>query len=444
VESCDKTPTQSLTKKPHPVHVRIQSFQSIKDVDFVVHGFTVITGPTNVGKSAVLRAVTRAILNNPVVGMVRKGSKYCTVEINSDGWGFKWEKGERDINRYVINETVYDKTGQTQLSQIEAMGFGSINVGDDRLSPWTADQYNPIFLLNRPGPQVTGFISEVSHLEVVQNAIVLAARGKRRYQDEAKAKETALAANQTRANKLKPLEILNRVQTELEQQRASIDDYEARIASMSYMLQNIQSLNIIIALFHPMRSIRIPDFEIVNQNLTKMREMRARQDVLQSAAEQVLPLRKVKDVIVIEPPEAEYQNLKRLQGFAKVKKSQKTVDVLSQIENMNELLLPECNLQDLRKMQAIQDSLAAATKLCTLFAHIHEIAVPKMGSLPLAEIQAHITTIGTIRNEEAAVKKELDQAANELETVERELAAIPICPFCKRPIAQVDDSSCCD
>ena len=84
-----------------PVQIRIRDFQSIDSIDLEVSGFTCVTGPTNIGKSAIVRAVSSAILNKSVVGSVRKGKKFCTVEVD----GLKWEKGERVGRYWVPGET---------------------------------------------------------------------------------------------------------------------------------------------------------------------------------------------------------------------------------------------------------------------------------------------------------------------------------------------------
>ena len=122
-----------------PVKVGIKCFQSIDVLDFEVFGFTAITGRSNIGKSAIMRAISRSIMNDPVINMVRRGEKFVTVELNSDKWGYKWEKGDGNgINRYTIGDRILDKTGQNQLLEIKEMGFGSIRIGDDDIHPWWA------------------------------------------------------------------------------------------------------------------------------------------------------------------------------------------------------------------------------------------------------------------------------------------------------------------
>ena len=124
--------------KLKPVNVVINNFQSIDHLDMEICGFTAISGSTNAGKSAIVRAISSAILNNPVGGMVRKGASFCSVELSSEDWGFKWEKNDKGVNRAWIRgkDTPLDKLGQIQVPEITQMGFSSIEVGDDEIQPW--------------------------------------------------------------------------------------------------------------------------------------------------------------------------------------------------------------------------------------------------------------------------------------------------------------------
>jgi len=48
----------------YPVKIRIKNFQSIEDLEIEVRGFTAITGKTNIGKSAIMRAISSAMLGD--------------------------------------------------------------------------------------------------------------------------------------------------------------------------------------------------------------------------------------------------------------------------------------------------------------------------------------------------------------------------------------------
>lgn len=241
----------------NPIRIRIKSFQSIDDLEFEVRGFTALTGRSNIGKSSIMRALSRALLNSPVTGMVRKGSKYVVVEMDGGDWSFKWEKGEREVNRYTINGKVYDKTGQNQLPEIERMGFSSIRVGDEWMQPWWAAQTEPMFLLNKSGPQVTNFISEVSRLKVYQDALVLAARGKRKATDDAKEKCEEVQRIDDKLARTAQADDLERVGEEMEAQLESIRECEAHILALEGLQRKTRSADAAVRAINPAVSLPI-------------------------------------------------------------------------------------------------------------------------------------------------------------------------------------------
>jgi len=68
--------------------VRIQNFQSIKDIEFYYKGFVVISGPNNCGKSASLRAIKALLFNDFKERFLRLGAKVSKIEFykeNEDG-----------------------------------------------------------------------------------------------------------------------------------------------------------------------------------------------------------------------------------------------------------------------------------------------------------------------------------------------------------------------
>lgn len=95
--------------------VEIRNFQSIEHVHVVIDGFTTLVGRSNLGKSAIVRAIKAALTGAPEETSVRHGPKcerevkgtksckcYCSVHIKTEGFDLLWEKGG-DKNEYVFN-----------------------------------------------------------------------------------------------------------------------------------------------------------------------------------------------------------------------------------------------------------------------------------------------------------------------------------------------------
>jgi len=392
--------------KLHPVRIRITNFQSIDDLEIEVHGFTCITGPSNIGKSAIIRATSSAILNNPVVGMVRKGESFCTVTITSEGWGFRWEKNDKGVNRVFIppnKQTPLDKIGQVQVPDIAKMGFSSIEVGDDEIQPWLAPQFQakgcgPLFLLDQSGPRVTDFLSEVSRLTVLQDAIVAAARGKRSATDQAKIKNEEAAALKTKLARIGTLDSLEKLGKELAEQNASIDEYEHKIQIGEALVLRREEAERVIGTLEKIDGLRIPR-DHCGELVQKVRDLYTFCYQLEACATRI---REIRDVGKVKVPDskalkADVERVQSLAGFGvKISSLQASVNLLDQ-----------------------------PIKVPSLIKEVKE----------LTQLNALNQTSQTLYGEITDLEAQLAKINKELATVDDEISAIPTCPTCSRPMS---------
>jgi hypothetical protein len=427
--------------KLHPVKIHIQNFQSIDDLEIEVHGFTCITGPSNIGKSAIVRATSSAILNNPVVGMVRKGAQFCTVEISSEGWGFKWEKNDKGVNRVWLpgKDKPLDKLGQVQVKEISQMGFGSIEVGDDEIQPWFAPQFQakgcgPLFLLDQSGPRVTDFLSEVSRLTILQDAIVLAARGKRAATDQAKNKHEEAVNLKTMLARVGALDTLEKLGRDLEEQASSIEQYEERIALGEALLAKRVEAERVIQLLEKVEDLKIPK-DVVAEPIQKFRDVyRFCSQLEQSAAK----VRDVRDVIKVKVPDLldeEIGQLRTLQRFAQIEPLRQSVKLLED--------LPKVKIPDPKKLRAEVEKLSEMTEFATRIEAARASVALLDQDVPTPADIEEIKRLRQLldfdqRLQEAAAdvmaaEAQVKQNDADLEKIEKDIAAIPACPTCHRP-----------
>ena len=391
--------------KLHPVRIKITNFQSIDELEIDVHGFTCITGPSNIGKSAVIRATSSAILNNPVVGMVRKGAPFCTVEASSEGWAFKWEKNDKGVNRVFIppsNPKPLDKLGQTQVAAITEMGFNSIEVGDDQIQPWFAPQFQskgcgPLFLLDQSGPRVTDFLSEVSRLTVLQDAVVLAARGKRAATDQAKAKVEEAAQVKTKLAKIGAIDSLEKLGVDLEEQAASIEEYERKIVFVEGLIAGRQEAERIIGTLEKIDDLRIPKDQC-SELVRKVQGAYSFCFQLESAATRI---RELRDIAKVKVPDT--------------KKLRNEVDKVNAVAKLAV------------QIQTLQASVALLNK---------KVPIPDEldGVAELQQLSALAKQTKTISDEIASLETESREIERNLVEVNNAIAAIPVCPTCERPV----------
>jgi hypothetical protein len=171
-----------------PITVRVQHFQSIEDATVVIDGFTVVTGPNNSGKTALMRAVRGVFLNSPAGPLVRRGSAHLTVTITyDDGTIVVWEKGwekpaqkGKTINRYTIDGRELADVGRGCPPEVLALGINPIKAGTSDVWPQIADQFTGVlFLVGSPGSATAEAIANVDRVGKLSAALRLSEKERR-------------------------------------------------------------------------------------------------------------------------------------------------------------------------------------------------------------------------------------------------------------------------
>jgi len=196
MSASERTPTRWLSAKiPDGVplvmiEVEVRNFQSIERVALKVEGFTALVGRSNIGKSALVRAVKAALTGAPVSSFVRHGkaclrrtkkAKTCKcfsmVHLKAEGFDLLWEKGDA-INRYTFNGAVYDKA-EKGTPDFLSPAFLPVKIGDRQELLQVADQFSAIFLLDQTGGVVADVLSDVARLDRINVAMRMAERDRK-------------------------------------------------------------------------------------------------------------------------------------------------------------------------------------------------------------------------------------------------------------------------
>lgn len=387
-------------KETSPIRVHISSFQSIEDLEFEISGFTCVTGPTNIGKSAIVRSIFGALTNAPATKTVRKGESYCSVELQSRDWALKWEKGD-GVSKYWLNgsDKPLANVGAGQIDQVAALGFQSIKIGrDDKTYPWAAQsQYDSVFLMNESGPSVTDFLSEVANLKLLQDAIIVNVKQRRNDLDEAKTREKDVARLITEETRFDGLDNVLGLRKDLEAQAESIEEYWNKTVALDRVASGIERAKKAVGILTPVagyRKPRAPKPDVI-QKLVDLRKMNAR---MVAAAKSIQSLRPAKDY---KPP------------------------TLSECPEV--LILP--------KARTLKKKIDAAS---SLVAKLKKVDVPKPPEMP-KELPNARRLLGLLAKEQKEIERLegiLGTTRKKLKSVTDELSSIPTCPTCKRPAVQ--------
>ena len=162
--------------------VTIKGFQSIEEVSFSIDGFTALVGRSNIGKSAVVRAVHAALTNALGTDFVRhgemcsrriRGTKKCrcqaSVHLLQEGLDLLWEKGD-EVNQYIYNGQVFTRVDRGTPDFL-IKDFSLTKVGDRKQLIQVAEQFDPIFLLSQSGTVVADVLSDVAKLDDINLAM---------------------------------------------------------------------------------------------------------------------------------------------------------------------------------------------------------------------------------------------------------------------------------
>lgn len=152
--------------------IRIKNFQSIEDCSFEIpeKSFTCIVGPSNIGKSAIRRALECALYNKSESSYIRKGSDECSVEITfEDKSVVKWFR-DKKTSYYEINGEKYSKLARGVPDPILDKGFKELAINKDKFSVQVAHQFKNIFLLDQTGSKVTEVLSNLGNLNKIISA----------------------------------------------------------------------------------------------------------------------------------------------------------------------------------------------------------------------------------------------------------------------------------
>jgi len=153
--------------------LRLQNFQTHEDLKLVLdERVTTIVGPSDVGKSSVLRALRWAMENKPSgAAFVRNGQKECRVSLWLDGKRIVRVKG-KGVNEIFIGREKLKAFG-TDLPEpiVKLCNVDGVNFGQQHDSP---------FWFSLTAGQVSKELNSVVNLDVIDRTLANVAKALRR------------------------------------------------------------------------------------------------------------------------------------------------------------------------------------------------------------------------------------------------------------------------
>lgn len=182
--------------------VTIENFQSHVRTELELSpAVTVLTGESDVGKSAAIRALRWLFYNEPRgANFVRRGASTCRVAVEyEDGTTLARERSAA-ANRYIVrrpggSEEIYEGFGSDiPLEVSELAGMRRLEVNGVSLAPNFSGQMDPPFLLGETGSTAAAALGLLSRADVFDAALRSALADKGRAERAARAAAEDVAA----------------------------------------------------------------------------------------------------------------------------------------------------------------------------------------------------------------------------------------------------------
>jgi energy-coupling factor transporter ATP-binding protein EcfA2 len=274
-----------------PLDVQIKDFQSLKDVKLRVEKFTVLIGRNNLGKSAVARAL-RGVAKNKG-DATRIGSKFNEVTLSDETFKIIRKKGPNH-NDYQIKRTdqevaEYTKVNRDVPSEIAELGFKSIQVGRDKVLVQFPNQFEKIFLLDRPASVVAEVLSKISNIEVINQALRLANRDRKQKESLLKIRRIDLEKTKQRLthfDQIGDLNILSAEIKELKQKHTEIEQVLTRLEAYllklkEYKAKILKSSQVSLVLLPKIDFEQFEQFKFLSKSLNTLGQHKRRLESLE-------------------------------------------------------------------------------------------------------------------------------------------------------------------
>lgn len=185
------------------LNLSIKNFQSIKETNLDLSGFTVITGSSNLGKSAIRRAFATVLYNDWDASYVRDGFDGAEIELERDGNIVKVEKEYKKNtikkNTFTVNGKSYDKMGRSNENlpdEYADFGWQPLKAQGDKYKLNIATQLEPLFMIGNSDTENTAILNNAFKMDAFERASAEAGREAKDIEKTIKVHEKDLSAKE--------------------------------------------------------------------------------------------------------------------------------------------------------------------------------------------------------------------------------------------------------
>lgn len=416
------------------IAVEIESFQSIESLKFTIDGFTAVVGGSDLGKSAIVRALKCALTGAAGTDFVRHGpacerrlknTKKCrcktSVRISTPTLSFKWEKGD-SINKYTVYHPddrveVLDRVGQGPPDFL-LPPFNPIKIGDNQVLIQVADQFRvagaggPIFLLDVTGNAVAEVISDVARLDALNEAMKLVQRDRKDATSTRTVRERDLQQLRAELEDYVGLDAALAKVRGIETKQAEVAKARAHCEKVAGIVTTFDTIADVIRALHKLLQHKLPDEEALQAKQTRFFEV----DKLLTEVLQRTPA------------------VKRLTSIDKIKiPDEPTEKVAAAFDKLQQHDTKLQQFESLRRREAeVRRDIDQGEKATQLT--LSDFAVVSDALTRFDAVRTLSDRNSSLSTEVSSLEEEVAQADREEAQLLAELKELGLCPTCSGPI----------
>jgi predicted ATPase len=266
--------------------IEINNFQSIHHLDIELGNFTVIVGPTNVGKSAFMRAMRTLTSNARGTNFITTGQRICTIKAITEDGTVTLKRGKAtDDNEYTVVPAYDDHrlAPQKTWTKLNATVPEEVSefIGIEAANPINyAGQFDSPYLLDpkagATGGEVARVLGALTNVNIIFEGARESNRRKLASASTLKTRAGDLAAIMAKVPTFKPLKTQREHLAQAEQHLATAERVQRNISRLTAIIDTMETKESLSQRLGAIADVAIPDasrIPLINQQLAKLKGM---------------------------------------------------------------------------------------------------------------------------------------------------------------------------
>jgi len=229
--------------------VKIKNYQSLEGVELKIGGLTLIKGESDIGKSAVVRAINGLVKNSIVKTQIQSNKNATSIEISTEKGSVSIARTRSSSAKYSIkpidgDEVVHTKTGKVVPPEVfDMLGIHPHELDSDvTIITNISSQFGGQFPIDQPSSVISKLLGRISNLNVVFSAIRLINAEDASKRAEQTALETIIGMKKRQINQFDKVPIQRQCIDILVAKKEDLQRLQNTVTSMGILVKDLRKI----------------------------------------------------------------------------------------------------------------------------------------------------------------------------------------------------------